>query len=348
MPIHKSDSFVPKTQFLVVPVHLTMAVPTMLSKPRSTERLDRWNKSGRKSSSPPLCRILVRLAWTVVAAGIAVYVWINQADLLRLHGEFNMSVLQQQSVETLQPQKPVAYVLSLIKCGDHQSNVGGLVDAAAIFAYSVHRHSVRHPSSLSKYDFQLYAIVHSDAESCSGALQNLGFELLVRNSPVQLSEMHETLRQPASTEWCCGEKEFVKLYAYTLLQHDLVVHVDMDFVFTQPLDDLYDALLYDANSPTGKAARAKIPLERPTDPWPATIEAFVTRDWGQVIPGRKAGYQAGFAVLRPSLEIFEQVLQTIRTTEYVAGYAYENGWAGKVRVWLAEEWVSPDSLFFCS
>jgi hypothetical protein len=175
--------------------------------------------------------------------------------------------------------------------------------------------------------------VHSQAEKCSDTLGDLGFEILVRDNPVKLQEMSSaTLRKSAAKAWCCGEAEFIKLYAYTLLEHDIVVHVDIDFLFTKPMDDLYNAMLLDARSPQGHAARRHIPLERPADPWPDRIEAFVTRDWGQVIPGRKAGYQAGFVVLQPSMEIFEQVLDTIRNTEYDASFSRENGWGRKVRM----------------
>lgn len=232
--------------------------------------------------------------------------------------------------------KPIAYALSLIKCGDFQSNIGGLVDAATVLAYSVYHHSARHPSSNSKYDFKLYAIVHKQAESCSGTLRDLGFEILLRDPPVTLEEMSSaSLRKHAPRAWCCGEAEFIKLYAYTLLEHDIVVHLDIDFLITKPMDDLYDSMLLDPHSAEGQAARSKIPLERPTDPWPDNIEAFVTRDWGQVIPGRKPGFQAGFVVLRPSISIFEQVLDTIRQTDYDGGYSHENGWEERDMVRLS-------------
>lgn len=258
---------------------------------------------------------------------------LRQVLLLESSSQSKKSSNETQSARTKQPHKhkPIAYVISLIKCGDHQSNIGGLVDAATVFAYSVHRHSVRHTFSHSKYDFKLYALVHEQAESCSGSLKDLGFEILVRDTPVKLHEISsDTLRKHAPRAWCCGDAEFIKLYAYTLLEHDIVVHVDIDFIFTKPMDDLYNAMLLDAHSPQAQAARNNIPLERPTDPWPDNIEAFVTRDWGQVIPGRKAGYQAGFVVLRPSMEIFEQVLETIRKTDYDEGYSHENGWGKKV------------------
>ena len=68
-----------------------------------------------------------------------------------------------------------------------------------------------------------------------------------------------------------------------MVKYPVVVHVDIDFAFFQPMDELFDAIIYDANSPEGQAARAKIPLEFPEEvTLPEKIDAFYTRDWPQV------------------------------------------------------------------
>ena len=61
----------------------------------------------------------------------------------------------------------VAYAISLIKCSDKQSSTSGLIDTATVLRHSVHQTSMRNPSSGSKYDYKMYAIVHKKAESCS-------------------------------------------------------------------------------------------------------------------------------------------------------------------------------------
>ena len=187
----------------------------------------------------------------------------------------------------------IAYAISLIKCSDKQSSTAGLVDAAAILRHSVHRTSVRTPRSGSKYDYKMYAIVHSElASHCSHVLSDLGYEVLLRDAPVAASEIRgEYLRNNVHKEWCCGSDEFVKLYAYTIYSHPIVVHTDIDFMYHRPMDDLYDAMLMPPDSPGGGIARSRIEMEYPDARMPDNIEAYLTRDYHQVIPGRKAGEQ---------------------------------------------------------
>ena len=122
----------------------------------------------------------------------------------------------------------VAYAISLIKCSDFQSSTSGLIDAATILRHSVHQQSLRNPNSGSKYDYKMYAIVHKNAESCSHMLEDLGYHIIVKDSPVKISEIRgEYLRKNVHKEWCCGADEFIKLYAYKIDSHPIVVHTDI-------------------------------------------------------------------------------------------------------------------------
>jgi hypothetical protein len=227
----------------------------------------------------------------------------------------------------------IAYAISLIQCGNFESTSAGLVDASIVLRHSVHLTSVRNPESGSRYDYKMYAIVHTDAAKCSSLLEDAGFTVLVRDVPVRRDEIqNDYLRKNIHKEWCCGHDEFIKLYAYTILDEPIVVHVDIDYIFHKPMDALYDAILYDANHEMGISARGTIPVERPfttLDQWPTKIDAFMTRDWPQVIPGRKAAYQAGLLVVRPSMEVFNIILDVIRTANYTEGFGRDNGWGGK-------------------
>jgi hypothetical protein len=248
----------------------------------------------------------------------------------------NIVLLKEDEPET-ETKKPIAiaYAISLIKCGDFQSTTAGLSDAALVLRHSLHKTSVRTPASGSKYDYKMYAIVHEQAAKCSTVLSDAGFEVLVVPPPILASEIQgDFLRKNIHKEWCCGSAEFVKLYAYnhTMLNtHPVIVHVDLDFAFFKPMDDLFDAMIYDKESDLGKAARDRIPLERPSDPWPEQVQAFMTRDWPQVMPGRKAAYQAGFLVTRPDPAVFQLMIDTVRKGDYVDGYGRDNGWGGKGR-----------------
>jgi hypothetical protein len=222
----------------------------------------------------------------------------------------------------------VAYAVSFIKCGDFQTESADLTDASLILRHSIHQISVRNPNSGSRYDYKMYAIVHKQAEECAKALKETGFEVIVVNSPVAQADIRgEFLHKHIHKEWCCGADEFIKLYAYSHLPHDIVVHVDIDFAFYKPMDDLFDALRYDKNSPQGMAARERIHLERPHEGFPDTIDAFLTKDWPQVAPGKwPAGYQAGFLVARRDPVVLEEMLEVIREGNFTSGWGYGTGW----------------------
>jgi hypothetical protein len=87
---------------------------------------------------------------------------------------------------------------------------------------------------------------------------------------------------------------------------------------------LFDVLLY--NDAT---AKARIAREFPEKPWPDKVQAFMTRDWPSVLPGRKAGFQAGFLAIRPNPAVFDEVVDVIKTTNYTPGFGRDNGWGGR-------------------
>lgn len=125
----------------------------------------------------------------------------------------------------------VAYAVSFIKCGDFQTHSAGLIDASLVLRHSVHKISRRDATSGSKYDYKMYAIVHRDAEECSGVLRDVGFEVVVVDPPVKQENIRgEFLRKNIHREWCCGADEFIKLFAYTL-PAEIIVHVSVFFVW---------------------------------------------------------------------------------------------------------------------
>jgi len=221
----------------------------------------------------------------------------------------------------------IGYAISLIKCGDKQTSTAGLTDAAIVLRHSVHMTSVRNPDSGSKYDYKMYAIVHRQAEKCSEVMKQVGFEVIIADPPIAPKDIQgEYLRKHIRREWCCGADEFVKLYAYSKIPQPIVVHIDMDFAFMKPMDELFDAMLYDVHSVEGQAARKRIALERPSESLPEKIDAFFTLDWPQVIPGRKAGFQAGFMVVRRNESVVKEIVDIIREGNYTEGFTRQNGW----------------------
>uniref|UniRef100_A0A7S1BHA7 Nucleotide-diphospho-sugar transferase domain-containing protein n=1 Tax=Corethron hystrix TaxID=216773 RepID=A0A7S1BHA7_9STRA len=176
----------------------------------------------------------------------------------------------------------------------------------------------------------MYAIVHRQAETCSEKIKEMGFEVMVVDHPVEQSDIRgEHLRKNIHREWCCGHQEFIKLFAYTL-PHEIVVHVDIDFLFLKPMDHLFDAILYHKDSPEGRAAREKIELQRPGDVLPDRIGAFITRDWPQVAPNKfPPAYQAGFLVARRDHSIMHEMVEVIKEGNYSNGWGHNYGWGNK-------------------
>mmetsp|Transcript_8915 Transcript_8915/g.14855 ORF Transcript_8915/g.14855 Transcript_8915/m.14855 type:complete len:546 (+) Transcript_8915:126-1763(+) len=228
------------------------------------------------------------------------------------------------------PDDPViAYAISLVKCGDHQTNAAGLTDAALVLRHSIHMISSRNPESGSKYDYHMIAIVHRQALECSKLLETVGFEIMVVDAPIKPQEIEGAhLRKYIHKEWCCGHDEFIKWFPYKMTKFLAAVHVDIDFAFLKPMDELFDAIRFDKDSPEGQLARGKILRERPNEPLPDKIDAFFTKDWPQVIPGRKAGYQAGFVVVRPDPSVFTELTEIVKKGNFTDGFGRDNGWGG--------------------
>ena len=156
-------------------------------------------------------------------------------------------VVEQQ--EESGPPVVIAHAISLIKCGK-KSSVTGFIDAAAVLRHSIHKNSIHYNSNSnnnatpnqsnkrppSRYSYQMYAIVHTSCEEHAKSLERLGYKILVKDHPVKKEDIQgEWLRNHIEAENCCGSAEFIKLYAYHLTDHPIVVHWDMDVAILQPL-----------------------------------------------------------------------------------------------------------------
>jgi len=161
----------------------------------------------------------------------------------------------------------IGYAVSVTGCGSDP-----LVEGAAVLKHSIHQVSIH---GRGRYDYKMYAIYHPEARACSLPLAELGYELLERETPIQVADIEgDFLRSKIEKNGCCGEKELIKLEAYTLTQHPVVVHLDLDVLVLQPLDPLFDAMIL------GKSASTlqDIKVQWPDKPFPDQVNAFVTRD----------------------------------------------------------------------
>jgi len=240
----------------------------------------------------------------------------------------------------------IAHAISLITC-KNPTKVKGFLDALVILRHSIHQNSIHADPSfwknqnqthhVSKYSYQMYAIVHQqgcaqDNPEMPDLLQRLGYIPIIVSTPVPLHTIvNDWYRNHVESENCCGSKEFIKLYAYTLTHHPIVVHWDLDVAVLQPMDDLFDAMLYPHDSPQGQAARARLQLERPSQQrrLPERIDAFLTRDITSAQPWETVqAVQGGFVVARPNVTHFEMYQDLIVQGNYTPGRGPGSGWGG--------------------
>jgi hypothetical protein len=261
---------------------------------------------------------------------IALNLWFHNSISLKEHFNLQLAFTQDEGEkelenETLKPIAKIAHVVSLIKCS---KSVTGFLDAAAIFRHSIHKQSFW--AGVSKYDYQMFAIIHENCRNHGDILQLLGYTVLIKPTPVQLDEIQGVwYRKHVEDENCCGSSEFIKLYAYSLTDFPIVVHWDMDVAVLAPMDDLFDAMIFSKDSTEGMAARNRLERQHPEDLLPDQIDAFFTRDITSAQPWeRHQGVQGGFLVARPSLEVLQQYIDFIRLGNYTPGRGEGSGWNG--------------------
>jgi hypothetical protein len=215
----------------------------------------------------------------------------------------------------------IAYAISLTGCDGDGLHVQG----AAVLGHSIRLNSAANPQSTSKYGYKLFMFVHPDAVSCAKPFGDVGFEILVRETPVNVTDIRgEFLRTHVHKIGCCGEKEYLKLYSYQMTDYPVVVHLDMDCVLLRPLDDLFDAIIEGPQS----AGAKNLPVMF-GNPLPEKIDAFFTRDYNMINPGKKyPGFQGGFLVVRPSLEVFEEYRAVILEGNFVGGAGWNGTFGG--------------------
>lgn len=139
------------------------------------------------------------------------------------------------------------------------------------------------------------------------------------------------LRMLMYNDGCCGDTELLKLHAYGLVGHELVVHLDFDSLILRPMDDLFDVML--RKQKDDKVAEslsvAKLTRSKPVD-FSRPIDAAFTRDYNSVKRPRSdspVGYQGGFLIVRPSLTVLERYRTILQRGEF--NLNPRTGWGNK-------------------
>jgi len=198
-------------------------------------------------------------------------------------------------------------------------------DGAAVMKYSLEKHS---RSAKSKFKYKTYILYHPDAEECVYPLEDLGFTLLERPTPIRVEEIEgDVLRERIVNNGCCGEKELIKLEAFRLTEHPIIVHLDLDVIINKPLDDVLDFMINPEPYKKSPELLAKIPIMWPEKDIPDDISLIFTKDYNVVAPKRSdKPYQGGFFAIKPSLDTYNEYLGIVRKGDYDV----KKGWGGKV------------------
>jgi hypothetical protein len=167
----------------------------------------------------------------------------------------------------------IGWAVSITGCG-----ADSITEGAAVLKHSIHLTTVHGPMG-GRYDYKMYAIYHPEGEKCARTLETLGYTLVKRETPVAVADIKgDFLRERIQKNGCCGEKEFIKLEAYTLTDHPIIVHMDLDTLILKPMDSLFDWMLVEGGELKSTYDTSDIPLMWPDQEKPKKINAFVTRD----------------------------------------------------------------------
>jgi len=182
--------------------------------------------------------------------------------------------------------KKIAFAITITQDGPY-------FDGAAVLSYSVH-HALN--ESL-KYEADLIAFVDPGVVHREG-LRFLGYEVIEKELPVAVKDIEgDFMRGRIEKNGCCGAKELLKLYAFTLMDYHRVVHLDMDFIIVRNFDELFDEerqFLYttDPNMMTGGSAAPPV--------------------------------QGGFLVIKPNMTTYQRLVGLVREGDFRPG----SGWKG--------------------
>ena len=213
----------------------------------------------------------------------------------------------------------VAFAVTVTGCGSDP-----ITEGAAVLKHSIHRASL-HGTLGGRYDYDMIALYHPSAWSCTAPLAELGYTLMERNVFVRVEDIQgEFLRTHIAQNGCCGEKELIKLEAFCLTEYPIVVHLDLDVLVLKPLDEILDWMILAPQQQPPKSDA----VMWPDRPWPTQpIQAMFTMDYNMVGPDLKyKPVQGGFLVLRPNQTVYEEFRDIVRQGDF----REREGWGGQV------------------
>jgi hypothetical protein len=181
--------------------------------------------------------------------------------------------------------KRIAVAITITRAGEtHYS------DLFAAISQSVYQWQLN-----SQYRIDKIAFVHVGAEEFVEKLRFWGFQVILKDIPVQVEELRNPqYKASAPKSGCCGLAELIKLYAYTLVDYYRVLHIDADVLVLRNIDHLIDM--------------------------PDQFELIHTRSTfpEEILSG-------GFLLVKPNLNTFDEIMEIIRKGDF----RYDgSGWGG--------------------
>jgi hypothetical protein len=251
----------------------------------------------------------------------------------------------------------VAYVFPVFKCYPLSgqkgmiNNVHGLndpsndrefLDAVLILQASIHRNSVRNPSSGSSYDYHMIALMHPAVVRCAGGtnrtklLQRIGFRVRLVREPIREAQIQdEYLRNhaPRNNGARSGMREMIRLHAFRLVEYRIAVLVDVTTFLSRPADAIWDTLL---NGPHGHEWAESHPnhIVRETfyangtvasaERLPREVDIMFTRDYSSMEQNSwTTGMSLAFVPIRPAKSTYNKLINTYQSTVYDAKYGWD-------------------------
>lgn len=195
---------------------------------------------------------------------------------------------QKQGSDLVQKRR-VAYAITVTKDGP-------FVDGALVLGYAAKKYHNATKGYRSKYEADLVAFVVPGVVTSRPILEAYGWRVLEKSLPVRLEDIdNQEYAMKMKDSGCCGADEFLKLWAYTLVEYHRVIHLDMDSIIFKNMDDLFD-------------------IDK---------EMLFTGDYNMKGGSPVPPAQGGFLVVRPSIQRFEEFRAIIKK-----GHHGSAGWEG--------------------
>lgn len=120
--------------------------------------------------------------------------------------------------------------------------------------------------------------------------------LIEKDLPLRIADIKgDYLRERIEKNGCCGATELLKLYSWSFTEYHRVVHLDMDSLMLGPMDELFE-------------------MDK---------DLIYTCDYGMMTKGSAAcPVQGGFIVVKPSLAVFGELVDTVLEGDYRDGGAW--------------------------